>query len=113
MRVEIYRNLHKRCWSVRACEGPDKGRVIEHADQVAVTNPRFVVQPAGRRKVLETGSKNVHAFVRGTYGGTATGGTQQARYNPFKYETFVDSDEQPLYTAAQAFCTDDGKVWYE
>lgn len=67
MRVECYYNLHKLVFSVRALEGPDKGRVIAHATRVLLKDVSFVVQKAGREKVLKTGQKNVHAFVRGTW----------------------------------------------
>ncbi len=66
MRVECYFNLHKHVFSVRALEGPDKGKVILHASNVLLKDVSFVVQKAGREKVLRTGQKNVHAFVRGT-----------------------------------------------
>ena len=33
IRVEVYWNLHKRLFSVRALEGEHKGRVIEHAQR--------------------------------------------------------------------------------
>jgi hypothetical protein len=66
MRVECYYNLHKHVFSVRALEGPDKGRVIGHCNRVLLKGVSFVVQKAGREKVLRTGQKNVHAFVRGT-----------------------------------------------
>jgi hypothetical protein len=59
MSIEIYFNLHKKVFSIR-----HKGKVIDHATTVTVLNPKFVVQPAGRAKVLRDRVKNVHAFVR-------------------------------------------------
>lgn len=69
MRVEVYWNLHKRCFSVRALEGVDRGRVINHADKVLLRDVSFVVQPAGRKRAIRENRKNVHAFVRGTLEG--------------------------------------------
>ena len=63
MLVDVYRNLHKKTWSIRDRK---TGRVVSHQDEVNVLDAKFVVQPAGRRKVLQEGRKNVHAFVRGT-----------------------------------------------
>lgn len=63
-RVEVYRNLHKNCFSVRK-----NGRVVKHIpdDQgLTLVDVKFAVQPAGRAKVLRERKKNVHAFVRGT-----------------------------------------------
>tara|TARA_R110002167_G_scaffold240496_1_gene445667 strand:+ start:677 stop:1087 length:411 start_codon:yes stop_codon:yes gene_type:complete len=57
--VDIYYNLHKKVFSIRY-----KGKVIDHAKTITVLHPRFVVQPAGRAKVLRDKVKNVHAFVR-------------------------------------------------
>ena len=62
MRVEVYFNLHKKLWSVRDLS---TGLVVGHVDEIAIKDPSFAVQPAGRRKVLREGRKNVHAFVRG------------------------------------------------
>ena len=64
-KIEVYRNLHKKCFSVR-----HKGKVIYHLkdnEQLSLTNVKFVVQPAGRAKVLREKRKNVHAFVRGEF----------------------------------------------
>jgi hypothetical protein len=61
--VEVYRNLHKDCWSVR----DSKTRlVISHVDYIHLQNATLVVRPAGREKVLREKRKNVHAFIKGT-----------------------------------------------
>jgi hypothetical protein len=59
----VYRNLMRS-------DGPwysvmQGGIVICHAREVALEGVRFVVRPAGRRRAIETGVKNVHAFVVG------------------------------------------------
>ena len=62
-RVEVYWNLHKDCFSVRK-----NGRVVDYLygrDYLTLTDVKFVVQPAGRERVLRERKKNVHAFVRG------------------------------------------------
>ena len=61
-KVDVYKNLHKDIWSVR---NRKTGRVITHKKLVHVRDASFVVQPAGRNKVLAEKRKNVHAFVRG------------------------------------------------
>jgi hypothetical protein len=60
MRVEVYYNLHKKCFSIR-----HKGIVISHANTVKLADVTFVVRKAGRERVLREKKKNVHAFVRG------------------------------------------------
>lgn len=95
MRVEVYWNLHKKCYSVR-----HKGRVIDHVPYVVLRDVKWVVQPAGRRRVLRERKKNVHAFARGTWlrgndeldlsnrelGLTAR---QPVKYNPYHQTSFV------------------------
>ena len=65
MRVEIYYNLHRSCWSVAALEGPHKGLVIGYCQSALVAGARFTVSLAGNARVIREGRKNVHAFVRG------------------------------------------------
>tara|TARA_Y100000114_G_scaffold103812_1_gene96997 strand:+ start:1184 stop:1615 length:432 start_codon:yes stop_codon:yes gene_type:complete len=61
-RVEVYWNLHKRCWSVRSIA---TGRIIAHRESLHLMHVKWVVQPGGRARVLREGKKNVHAFARG------------------------------------------------
>jgi len=93
-RVQVYYNLHKKCLSIRY-----KGKVIEHAREVTLTDARFHVQPAGRERVLREKRKNVHAYVSGKLKGSfwhtqapAYVWTAEKRvtYNPYKNKTFVD-----------------------
>ena len=101
MRVEIYFNLHKKVFSMR-----HKGKVIAHVCNATLKNVTYVVQPAGRARVLREGKKNVHAFARGelieriplfNYRGNL------AKYNPYKAATFVDKDDAPLYKSDIAY----------
>jgi hypothetical protein len=36
-RVTVYTNLHMAAWSIRALDGPRKGRVVAHAQALALT----------------------------------------------------------------------------
>jgi hypothetical protein len=51
-KVFAYRNLHRQCWSVKALEGPLKGRVIYHANDLTLGWCDFKVSQAGRQRVL-------------------------------------------------------------
>ena len=95
MRVEVYWNLRKKCWSVR-----HKGKVIAHVPFITLKDVRWVVQPAGRRRVLRQRKKNVHAFARGTWleGNDQLEFTndklrltkrQPIIYNPYHHTSFV------------------------
>ena len=101
-KIEVYRNLHKKCWSVR-----QDGLVKFHSQQVCLQNCKFAVQPAGRAKVLREKRKNVHAFIRGyLWDGKISEDIANSNiwdnvsYNPYKYNTFVDNSNNPVYTAA-------------
>ena len=90
MNVQVYWNLHKNLWSVR-----HKCKVISHQGTVCLNNVTFRVQPAGRDRVRREGKKNVHAFACGEYGGTLSDKRlgRNITYNPYKYDTFVYSDD--------------------
>ena len=60
--VDVYRNLHKKTWSIRDRR---TGRLLGHTDNVIIIDAKFIVQPAGRQRVLREQRKNVHAFIRG------------------------------------------------
>ena len=86
-RVQVYYNLHKKCLSIRY-----KGKVIEHAREVTLTDAKFHVQPAGRERVLREKRKNVHAYISGTPTNVAFfDGEKSERitYNPYKYKSFI------------------------
>jgi len=65
LKVFVYWNLPKECWSVKALNGTRKGKVIYHAEQVRVANPVGKVSEAGRQRVLREKRKNVHAGIVG------------------------------------------------
>jgi hypothetical protein len=54
----VYWNLHKDLYSLRY-----KTKVIEHPEGLYLTNCELRVQPGGRKRVLETRRKNVHAGI--------------------------------------------------
>lgn len=93
--VEVYRNLHKKCWSVR-----QGGKVKVHTSYICLQDVKFVVQPAGREKVLREQKKNVHAFVKGYlishktindgWRGLSIAWTMDVvTYNPYKHPYFT------------------------
>jgi len=113
MKVEVYYNLHKRLFSVRALEGERKGRVIDHVHECAIKNAKFVVSEAGRQRVLREKCKNVHAHARGELvegtnsyltliGALANdaGALRAVKYDPYRFSSFVDLDtEEPVHEA--------------
>ena len=113
-RVEIYRNLHRNCFSVRR-----NGIVVKHLfddESIALENVSFVVREKGRLRVLKEKKKNVHAFVRGTVSSSShfTGLYFQAYYNPYIFESFMKckGKGEEMFFADKASIYD-GKIWVE
>jgi hypothetical protein len=101
-KVAVYFNLHKKVFSIKALNGPFKGRVIGHSDYVELENCTFKVSEAGRQRVLREKRKNVHAYVVGDLVGIDEQPIcgEAATYNPYKFSTFVRSfNEEPLHKA--------------
>lgn len=97
LKVFVYFNLHKRCWSVR-----HNGKVIAHLNKVCLKDVQFKVSKAGRERVLREKRKNVHAGVFGVitsyYEAQFFIDWHTVTYNPYKYDTFVTkTDAQPVY----------------
>jgi hypothetical protein len=87
--IEVYRNLHKKCWSIR-----QGGKVVCHTDYITLKDCKFIVQPAGRERVVREKKKNVHAFVRGLLCSpresdhTPPFSWEFVKYNPYKSGSF-------------------------
>jgi len=126
MRVFVYWNLHKGGYSIKALEGPSKGKVIAHASDVSLWGCVFKVSEPGRVKSA-IGPKFVHAGVQGrlsSFKGTLTPAGEASgiadwtipwdnahaenvrskgvtiTYNPRRWSTFVRrADETPIHAA--------------
>lgn len=122
IKVFIYKNLHRDCWSIKSMTSRAfYGRVLMHADMIEVVSASFKVSENGRRRVLRTKNKNVHAGVVGylktahvtwtnqkyseaikfsktkvedTYCSTNNG--KKISYNPYKNTTFVFNDGKEI-----------------
>ena len=96
----IYFNLHKKCFSVKY-----KGRVIHHLDNFLATGVTFKVSEKGRQKVIEQKRKNVHAYIvcdilysfDKNHNIDYLNELDRIKYNPYKYASFVDQNENPVY----------------
>lgn len=89
MQVKVYRNLHKKCFSIQG----KYGLVVDHADTVSLMAVTFTVQKAGRQRVIDSKKKNVHAFAIGErlYSnklGVYDNSFTKIYYNPYKYGFF-------------------------
>ena len=116
MIVEVYWNLRKRTWSVRA---KDTRLVIDHKDSILLKDAILSVKQGGRERVLRDQQKNVHAFAIGEVvdlDRLIYPYNSQVIYNPYKYTSFVMADtEEPIYEADHVYLTrqwDDMKQIY-
>lgn len=109
IKVFVYFNLHKKCWSLKALEGENKGRVIAHEDFVTLVEATPKVSEAGRQRVLKEKRKNVHAGIVGYWEdrGTASMYLLQldldpydVTYNPYKSNGFVYKETKELWKGA-------------
>jgi len=123
-RVDVYRNLNEDCLSIKSrdTDSDDYGTVIGHADLVLLSDVEFIIQESGQEKTRETGTKNVHAVVRGTVEGVDADGEVEwnlmvrmfgndlcnVHYDPFETDTFEimdavrtegDTVEEALYAS--------------
>jgi len=105
MKIDAYLNLHKDCVSVRSREQEDYGEVVVHRPKIHVSDVEFVVQPAGRAKARETGTKNVHAFVRGEWDDAKTvrHGTRVG-YDPFGVGEFFEKESGRIVEGCDLAC---------
>lgn len=102
LKVRVYWNLHKRLFSVQV-----KGRVVAHATHVYLSNVTFRVSKAGRTRVLDTGRKNVHAFVVGNLiNEFKPECTDCVKYNPYQNDCFFqERTKMPIFNAPRvAMC---------
>lgn len=106
MKVRVYWNLHKKCWSVVDLS---TGKVVMYCSNVLIKDPEFRVRAGGRARVLEERQKNIHAFVVGELIGADMRDMKpegiEVTYNPYKYGSFVTKlSEQPVHRANIAYC---------
>ncbi len=111
MRREVYFNLNKHVYSIRA-----KGHSVSYAYTVRVENPTFVVRAGGRATVLRDRQKNVHAFLKGEMKTLdevpSIEGLRQVKYDPYKAGYFFDVlTLEPVHEAEYAILvlTDDSR----
>lgn len=111
MLVDVYFNLHRKCYSVRCAK---TRLVVSHEDEVLLEDVTFNVSEAGRKRVIKEKKKNVHAVMRGTW--IDMQGEQEIveelgrniMYNPYKtgtfeFEAFRPDEVKPLLNARAVF----------
>jgi hypothetical protein len=93
----VYRNLNKRCWSVKFT-----GLPVCHFRNLTMFDCVFIVRQGGRERVLSENRKNVHAFVKGQLGHAVAEQFEAATYNPYRSGTFYLKDNGQSVVSADA-----------
>lgn len=134
MKGFVYFNLNRKCWSIKAMEGPSKGLVVGHAKYVDMADVTWKVSEAGRQRVIRDKRKNVHAGAVGNIqrwlgvdgrarshceGKSTFDRHSQSpsvpdcvTYNPYRAPTFTDVDTgDPVTHSECAFMCPDKRVY--
>ena len=96
MRVRVYRNLHKECFSIQHHTKGVGWRLLHHKKKLYLEDCKFIVQKGGRNRVLKEKQKNVHAYIEGNYFDEPQEGSVYVSpyYNPYEFEHFVTFDDR-------------------
>ncbi len=111
--MEVYRNLKFKDQIVYSIRDKRTGLVLGHASNLLLSRCRFVVNQAGRERVLREKKKNVHAWIEGSYSIIHAGddrifsdGTPIC-YNPYTNSHFeIDSCGEPVDQATLVWIED-------
>jgi hypothetical protein len=109
--VKVFWNRHTKAWSVM-----ERQRTSYHAARLVLTDALLVVRPKGRERVVRTGKRDIHAYVKGRmtdWTWNLPGGLVRAHYNPFRCGTFTLGDGSPVHQARAAFFLPNGELWLD
>lgn len=116
-RVDVYKNLHDDCISIKSMDtdSDEYGTVVGHTQFALLEDVSFVIQESGQQRARESGTKNVHAVVRGTVdalgydaevewsmmSGMFDNDVANVRYDPFEMDAFTI--EEPVRMKRNSF----------
>lgn len=95
VKVGVYFNLHKNCFSVMSREKYNYGKILFHSNHVDLKDVNFKVRQAGRNKVIKEQRKNVHAFCYGKIfiNNNNIVMNKAVSYNPYKASHFFSVND--------------------
>lgn len=110
MRVRVHMNLRDKSFTVSTYRKGIGWRKATPAQRVLLRDVEFKVSLAGKKRAMETGRRNVHAYAYGTLGSWVDifpkediplFGSVQVRYNPFRDYTFVSEHLETVREAEE------------
>lgn len=114
--VRVFKNLKHGCYSIM-----QRGVVRASARVVRLADVEFRVGEKGRQRMIRERRKNVHAFAVGHLvdyvhpsdsRDIAAPEGRGAFYDPYRFESFVDSETQsPVITVRTAYFDEDGVIY--
>lgn len=114
--VRVFRNWKHDCYSIM-----QDGVVRASARQVHLSEVQFLVRESGRRRMLASKRKSVHAYAVGLLAAhvhpaqtVSLAGIhgRVAFYDPYRFDSFVDRDSlQPVHHADQVFLDESGMTY--
>lgn len=123
--VFVYKNSRRKSWTgtlyipVYSIKSWKTKRVYDWQPAVSIHNATFKVSEAGRLRVLRENRKNVHAGVLGERMHPLRsqlekdfGPGRRISYNPYKNDSFVDSQGRPIVSAEYVCLTHEGVFAY-
>lgn len=111
MRVAVYKNLNKRCWSIaQVTRTGGRGKVLRHAEAVVLSDVQFIVRESRRLAVVAQGCREVHAWATGELVDEAPAQAGiEVTYNPYRAASFTLRDGTPVHDASLVVFTD--RAW--
>ncbi|WP_449818017.1 hypothetical protein [Methylobacterium flocculans] len=105
--TDVYRNLSRRCWSVRV-----RNWVVGHVPSLTLRDVRFIVSLPGVRRIRERQAREVVALARGVPAESGLPeGALRVRFDPYRSDEFTLPDGSPIRAAASVSFLPDGSCW--
>lgn len=114
--VRVFKNWKLGCYNIM-----QSGKLLASAKQVRLSGVEFLVRPSGRKRMLESGRRNVHAYAVGQlvdYVHPEDPRTLEKIdgrgifYNPYQFPSFVDDKTQAPVTDARLAQFEESGVVY-
>lgn len=112
----IYRNLHRRDWTLQRYVKGQGWRKVNSFQRVAAPSVTFVVSDAGRERARQERRKNVHAFAYVPYLTSAIvnpvyGEDAEITYTPYDDRGFRAGGVSNVTSAVAAIFEEDGLIY--
>ena len=106
--IQAYQNLNTKTWSIR-----HKGKVISHPTIAIISDATFHVQQGGHARVISSGQRSVHAYIKGTLvtSDSIPSNLKRVYYNPFRSDKFELADGTQVTQATTVYLMDDKKAY--